>query len=66
MTTKANKCSPDVLFGAVSNCFKQFANCHQSLWEEREEVERNKRQTLVRTIFAKKSRGKNLIIIIKL
>ncbi|KAI1719845.1 formin homology 2 domain-containing protein [Ditylenchus destructor] len=55
------KCSPDEFFGAFSKCFNHFTECYQTIWEQREANERSKRQTLVRSIFAKKNdRKRNL------
>uniref|UniRef100_A0A914BU84 FH2 domain-containing protein n=1 Tax=Acrobeloides nanus TaxID=290746 RepID=A0A914BU84_9BILA len=51
----AQTCSPDVFFGVFSKFFNQFTESHHHMWEEREELERVKRQTLARSIFAKKS-----------
>uniref|UniRef100_A0A915D5Q3 FH2 domain-containing protein n=1 Tax=Ditylenchus dipsaci TaxID=166011 RepID=A0A915D5Q3_9BILA len=53
--SSCKKCSPDDFFGAFSKCFNQFTECYQMVWEEREELERTKRQTLVRSIFSKKN-----------
>lgn len=51
---KKNSCSPDEFFGTFAKCLNYFTECYQTIWAEREEKERAKRQTLVRSIFTKK------------
>lgn len=49
-----SKSSPDEFFGIFSKFLNTFAECHHQIWQERENIERIKKQTLARSIFAKK------------
>uniref|UniRef100_A0AC34GXT0 FH2 domain-containing protein n=1 Tax=Panagrolaimus sp. ES5 TaxID=591445 RepID=A0AC34GXT0_9BILA len=50
------KASPDVFFGHFCKLLTQFNECQTFLWELREEEERQKRQTIAKSFFAKKIR----------
>lgn len=46
--------SPDEFFGDLTKFLNQVAEATHQIWNEREQIERVKRQTLARSIFAKK------------
>ncbi|EJD74101.1 CBR-FHOD-2 protein [Loa loa] len=46
--------SPDDFFGVISKFLTALIECHQQIWEERENLERLKKQTLARSILSKK------------
>uniref|UniRef100_A0A915BW64 Uncharacterized protein n=1 Tax=Parascaris univalens TaxID=6257 RepID=A0A915BW64_PARUN len=48
--------SPDEFFSILSKFLSSFNECLHQIWQEREDIERIKKQTLARSIFAKKSR----------
>uniref|UniRef100_A0A158R3X5 GBD/FH3 domain-containing protein n=1 Tax=Syphacia muris TaxID=451379 RepID=A0A158R3X5_9BILA len=43
---EATKCSPDEFFGVFSKFLNSFTECHHQLWQERENIERIKKQTI--------------------
>ncbi|KAK0413541.1 hypothetical protein QR680_006862 [Steinernema hermaphroditum] len=47
-------CSPDDFFGIFAKFLNTFSECRQQLWDEKEEIERVKKQTLARSVFAKR------------
>ncbi|TKR88608.1 hypothetical protein L596_012820 [Steinernema carpocapsae] len=51
-------CSPDDFFGIFAKFLNTIAECQQQLWDERDEIERVKKQTMARKVFAKKGRGR--------
>lgn len=50
--------SPDEFFRVFTKFFGQFADCHSTVLKEREDVEREKRQTISRTMLLKKCKLK--------
>uniref|UniRef100_A0AAF5RV93 FH2 domain-containing protein n=3 Tax=Wuchereria bancrofti TaxID=6293 RepID=A0AAF5RV93_WUCBA len=48
--------SPDDFFGIISKFLTALTECHQQIWEERENLERLKKQTMARSILSKRSR----------
>uniref|UniRef100_A0A0M3ILV6 FH2 domain-containing protein n=1 Tax=Ascaris lumbricoides TaxID=6252 RepID=A0A0M3ILV6_ASCLU len=46
--------SPDEFFSILSKFLNSFNECLHQIWQEREDIERIKKQTLARSIFAKK------------
>ncbi|KAF7637330.1 FH2 domain-containing protein [Meloidogyne graminicola] len=44
----------DQFFGPFARCINGLAECHHTVWAEREEIEAKKRQFLVRTLFNQK------------
>ncbi|KHN71683.1 Disheveled-associated activator of morphogenesis 1, partial [Toxocara canis] len=51
--------SPDEFFGILAKFINSFTECNHQIWQERENIERIKKQTLARSIFAKKSRRRD-------
>ncbi|KAL3986342.1 hypothetical protein ACH3XW_42360 [Acanthocheilonema viteae] len=51
--------SPDDFFGVISKFLTALTECHRQLWEERENLERIKKQTVARSILSKKSRQRD-------
>uniref|UniRef100_A0A915Q4P3 Formin-like protein n=1 Tax=Setaria digitata TaxID=48799 RepID=A0A915Q4P3_9BILA len=51
--------SPDDFFGVISKFLTALSECHQQIWEERENLERIKKQTMARSILSKKSRQRD-------
>ncbi|KAL3082858.1 hypothetical protein niasHS_010660 [Heterodera schachtii] len=51
--------SPDAFFGTFARCLNVFAECYGTIWAEREELERTKRQTLARTLNSRKGTAKH-------
>ncbi|VDO57920.1 unnamed protein product [Onchocerca flexuosa] len=46
--------SPDDFFGVISKFLTALSECHQQIWEERENLERIKKQTMARSILSRK------------
>ncbi|CAG9539262.1 unnamed protein product [Cercopithifilaria johnstoni] len=51
--------SPDDFFGIISKFLTALTECHRHIWEERENLERIKKQTMARSMFSKKSRQRD-------
>ena len=50
----ATTSSPDDFFRVFTKFLAQFADCHATVLKEREDVEREKRQTISRTMLMRK------------
>lgn len=50
----ATNSSPDEFFRVFAKFLSQFADCHATVLKEREDIEREKRQTISRTMLQKK------------
>uniref|UniRef100_A0A158Q7R3 FH2 domain-containing protein n=1 Tax=Elaeophora elaphi TaxID=1147741 RepID=A0A158Q7R3_9BILA len=56
---EARTTSPDDFFGVISKFLTALTECHRQIWEERENLERLKKQTMARSILLKKSRQRD-------
>lgn len=50
----ASNSSPDDFFRVFTKFLGQFADCHATVLKEREDIEREKRQTMSRTLLLRK------------